>query len=271
MPGTYQRIDLSKVLALDMFDTIYLSPHLDDAALSCGGRIARETAVGKKVLIVTIMAGDPETEMNSAFIEELHARWQLAQDATAVRRAEDIEACRILGATYQHHAIPDCVYRVDPTTNQLLYPVWAQVIGAVHPAEQLLIEQLAAQFSRLPAHQHVIAPLAVGNHVDHQIVRQAAELCFGSDMIYYEDYPYVLDEASFTAVIPPHAKTWQAQTIPLSAAALQTKIAAIAAYRTQLSTFFHGRAHLEKQIAAFSEKRGGEQYWQYKIVTGSLD
>ncbi len=254
-----------------MFDTIYLSPHLDDAALSCGGRIARETAVGKKVLIVTIMAGDPESDMSSAFIEELHERWQLPQNATAVRRAEDIEACRILGAAYQHQSIPDCIYRVDPATNQPLYPSWAQVIGTIHPLEAQLIEQLAAQFSTLPTHHHLIAPLAIGNHVDHQIVRRAAELCFGPDLIYYEDYPYALDEAAFTTVIPPQAKTWQAQAIPLSATALQTKIAAIAAYRSQLSTFFNGRAHLEKQMAAFTDKRGGEQYWQYKIVTGSLD
>lgn len=245
-----------------MFDTIYLSPHLDDAALSCGGRIAQETAVVRKVLIVTIMAGEPEPGANSTFIQELHQRWGLAQNATAVRRAEDVSACHILGAAYQHLQIPDCIYRLNPATGEPLYPEWAQVIADIHPYEQKLIAQLTHQFKALPSTHQVVAPLAIGNHVDHQIVRRAAERCFGSELIYYEDYPYANDETAFTAVIPSHSPTWQAHTFPISAEVLQTKINAIAAFSSQLSTFFNGRADLEKQIGAYTNKRGGEQYWQ---------
>jgi LmbE family N-acetylglucosaminyl deacetylase len=81
---------------------VYLSPHLDDAALSCGGQIAQQTAAGLPVLIVTLMAGDPPARPLSPFAQQLHTRWQLhdAPTAVAARRAEDTAACRHLAAEY---------------------------------------------------------------------------------------------------------------------------------------------------------------------------
>ncbi|HRQ42185.1 MAG TPA: PIG-L family deacetylase [Chloroflexota bacterium] len=246
-----------------IYDTIYLSPHLDDAALSCGGQVAQQTAVGKQILIVTMMAGDPAAVGFSDYAQELHGRWQLAHDAVAARRAEDINACAILQAAYQHVNIPDCIYRTD-ANGRALYTDWARITGAIHPAEQSLVEKLAEQFAALPGSARVIAPLAVGNHVDHQIVRQAAERCFGVRLLYYEDYPYARDQEAVTAVLSPPDSTWHSQTIPLTAADLATKIEAIAAFTSQLSTFFNGRADLEQQIQHHATTIGGERLWQRK-------
>jgi len=243
-----------------MYDTIYLSPHLDDAALSCGGQIFKQTAAGKRVLIVTIMAGVPAAEVVSAYAQELHARWQLVQDVVATRQIEDKAAGQILGADCQHWTIPDCIYRTD-AQGAILYAEWAQIIAPIHPYEQPLVKQLAHDLGNLPPHQQIAVPLAAGNHVDHQIVRQAAEHCLGDSLVYYEDYPYVRDEMALTAVIPPHTTEWQARTISLSAAAVQARIEAIAAYTSQVSTFFNGRADLEKQIRHHVQKIGGERLW----------
>ena len=32
------------------YDLLFLSPHFDDVALSCGGRVAEETTAGRRVL-----------------------------------------------------------------------------------------------------------------------------------------------------------------------------------------------------------------------------
>jgi LmbE family N-acetylglucosaminyl deacetylase len=245
-----------------MYDAIYLSPHLDDAALSCGGQIAQQTAVGQHILIVTIMAGDPVGDF-SEYAQELHGRWQLAHDAVAARRAEDIAACAILRADYQHGVIPDCIYRMG-ADGRTLYTNWAEITGDIHPADHALVARLAGQFAALPTNKRVIAPLAVGNHVDHQMVRRAAERCFGAELFYYEDYPYARDEAAVTAVIPPADPTWHSQTIPLTGAAIAAKIEAIAAYTSQMSSFFNGRADLEQQIHQHAVAAGGERLWQYK-------
>ncbi|MBX3057743.1 MAG: PIG-L family deacetylase [Anaerolineae bacterium] len=244
-----------------MIDAIYLSPHLDDAALSCGGQIARQTVVDRNVLIVTIMAGDPAAVGFSEYARELHGRWQLAHDAVAARRAEDINACVILHAAYQHWTVPDCIYRVG-ADGRALYTNWAEITGAIHPDEETLVERLAAQLATLPPSPLVCAPLAVGNHVDHQIVRRAAEICFGDDLIYYEDYPYAREQEAVTAVLSSGSSVWHSQTIPLTAVDIVVKIEAIAAYTSQLSTFFNGRADLTQQIQHHANKVGGERMWQ---------
>jgi LmbE family N-acetylglucosaminyl deacetylase len=244
-----------------MYQAIYLSPHLDDAALSCGGQIARQTAVGKEILIVTIMAGDPASAGLSAYAQELHGRWQLAQNAVVARRTEDKNACTILQAACEQWSVPDCIYRLD-ADGRALYTNWAEITGVIPQAEQPLLQTLAERFARLPAGLKVLAPLAVGNHVDHQMVRRAAEICFGYDLYYYEDFPYTRDEAALTAVIPPGDPTWHSQIIPLTSADLAAKVAAIAAYSSQLSTFFHGRADLEQQIHQYAARVGGERLWQ---------
>ncbi|MCA9875593.1 MAG: PIG-L family deacetylase [Anaerolineales bacterium] len=248
------------------YDSIYLSPHLDDAALSCGGQIVEQTAVGQSVLIVTLMAGDPPPRPLSAFAQSLHTRWELAADVAAARRAEDVRACQILGADFVHWAVPDCVYRTRADDERPLYPTWPDAIGPIHPAEDALIAELARQMGELPGGSQIYAPLAVGNHVDHQITRAAAARCFGQRLIFYEDYPYVLNEAAFTAVIPPRSPDWCAQVIPLSATAVSAKIKAITAFTSQLSTFFTDEADLAQKIHDFTASVGGERVWRQTAV-----
>ena len=250
------------------YDAIYLAPHLDDAALSCGGHIHQLTsdtltAVGKHIIIVTIMAGDPPQDaIYSDFVRELHARWELAVNAEAVRREEDAAACAILGADFAHWSIPDCVYRMHPETGQPLYPTWEDVITAVHPAESQLIQQLAEKLTTLPPAHRIIAPLGVGNHADHLVTRQAAEVCFGDKVWYFEDYPYVQEDGAITAVIPENTPDWQAHTYPLPPADLIAKAKAIAAYQSQVSTFFTDYQDLTQQIQTYSQQVGGERLWQ---------
>jgi LmbE family N-acetylglucosaminyl deacetylase len=170
---------------LSYYNTLYLSPHLDDATLSCGGQIHQQTAAGRPVLIVTITAGDPPAVPPSEFAQLLHDRWQLAGEVVAGRRAEDAAACRRLGADYLHWDISDCIYRVDPATGAALYPSVEAIFGPVHPAEAPLVAVLARRMATLPPCGRVIAPLAIGCHVDHQLVRAAAEQWQGNALTYY--------------------------------------------------------------------------------------
>ena len=56
------------------YDSIYLAPHLDDAALSCGGQIYTATQQGANVRIVTVMAGDAPADGIAGYAVELHER-----------------------------------------------------------------------------------------------------------------------------------------------------------------------------------------------------
>lgn len=257
-------ISIQKTFEFSMksyYDLIYLSPHLDDAALSCGGQIARYRAAGKSILIATVTAGDPPTGAESHYIQELHTRWELEQDAVAARRAEDIAACKILGADWLHWDVPDCIYRFHPQTGEPLYLSDPDIFGDVHPVEANLVQSLAEKMRSLPRAERVIAPLTVGHHVDHLLTRDAAKQVWGDQLCYYEDYPYAQKEGSAERVIAEQAGQWYSETITFSEANLQTKIEAIAAFRSQLSTFWQDRSNLVREVTGFAEQRGGEKIW----------
>jgi LmbE family N-acetylglucosaminyl deacetylase len=245
----------------EWYKSIYLSPHLDDAALSCGGRISQHTSQHEPVLIVTPMAGEPAPDLPlAAFAQELHQRWALPQDAVRTRRAEDAAACHILGADYLHWAIPDCVYRTDPATGEPCYPTWESVITTRHPADDAVVEHLVAQLRQLPPADEIVVPLTAGNHVDHRLVRQAAERVFApTQLVYYEDYPYAAEPGALTAVLTP---TLQPTQLVLTETAVCAKIEAIWAYASQRSTFFDSRTGLEKMIHSYTAQVGGERVWR---------
>ena len=247
---------------MEHYDALYLSPHLDDAALSCGGQIAQATRQGRRVLIVTVMAGDPPMEAGNDYIVSLHARWELDRDAAAQRRAEDLAACALLGADALHLDVPDCIYRTDPATGAPLYLSDADIFGDIHAAETPLVARIAGLLRGLPAAAEVYAPLTVGHHVDHLLVRAAAEQVWGGGLRYYEDYPYAQQPGKLDAVLGADGG-WHATVIPLDAAALEAKCAAVSAFRSQLSTFFADRADLEAQVKGYAQNVGGERVWRH--------
>lgn len=245
------------------YDAIYLSPHLDDVALSCGGQVFQATRVGQRILIVTITAGDPPQAAVSGYAQSLHDRWELLTDAVAVRRAEDQAANAILGAETLHWSLPDCIYRYHPVTGAPLYVSDPDIFGEVHPAEQSLVAALGEQMAALPAHQQLYVPLTIGHHVDHQLTRTAAEQVFAPHTLcYYEDYPYAQKANALAQVIPATSHRWQPTVIPLDEAAIDAKIAAIAAFASQFSTFFKDQTDLETQIRTFTTAVGGERIWR---------
>jgi LmbE family N-acetylglucosaminyl deacetylase len=254
------------------YQRIYLSPHLDDVALSCGGRVYQECQAGYAVLVLTLMAGDaPPDAMESPIIAALHARWQLetSHDPVAVRRAEDLAALTLLGADTLHWEWPECVYRRHPRTDEFLYPSEESLWGPVHPADQKLITDIARRLAdlRLAPGGRVYAPLTIGNHIDHRLVRQAA-VGWGppeGELVYYEDYPYAERPKALAAVLKD-GPGWQAEAVPLDDMALSVKADAIACYRSQISSFFDGTDEISPRLRAYAAIAGegkgyAERYW----------
>jgi LmbE family N-acetylglucosaminyl deacetylase len=250
------------------YDWIYFSPHLDDVALSCGGQIYMATQAGERVLIVTITAGDPVAPV-STYATSLHSRWELVADATAVRREEDLAACAILGADALHWAVPDCIYRVD-SQGTPFYVDDADIFGPVAPAELDMVNELVEQMRALSLARHMVVPLAVGNHVDHQLTRMAAERAFHGDKLrYYEDYPYAQQPGKLAQVFDApenhclgNNRAWVSEIVSLDTVALETKYAAVTAFRSQLSTFFRDQTDLQAQIGGYAATVGGERRWR---------
>ncbi len=231
---------------------IYLSPHLDDVALSVGGLLWEQSQAGERVAIWTLCAGNPPSGDFSSFAKSLHSRWKTGSQSMPVRRAEDIVACKRLGAEYLHFDLPDCIYRRSPVTGEHLYASVESLWIPVHPHEAVLIAQLAEQLKdKLTPQSALVCPLALGRHVDHRLVRAAAER-LEIPLWYYADYPYVLQTEIYS-----HPETMPSTITPISPGGVRAWQEAVAAHRTQISTFWPNLGEMRNSILAYQQQMGG--------------
>jgi LmbE family N-acetylglucosaminyl deacetylase len=238
---------------------IYLSPHFDDVALSCGGLLWEQSRAGEAVNVWTICAGEPPRDALSPLAQAFHQRWETGENAVAIRRAEDLASCSQMGAMARHFPIPDCIYR-RRRDGQFLYPSFEKVIDPRQPPEASLVRRLKRMLAEaLPAESEVVCPLALGNHVDHRLTRRAAE-GLGRPLWYYADYPYVLQH--FEQLEQLAVQGWQAVDFPLSPEALQAWFRAIAAHASQISTFWADQAEMMAAIRQYYERYGGVRLWR---------
>jgi LmbE family N-acetylglucosaminyl deacetylase len=247
---------------------IYLSPHLDDAVLSCGGSIYRQAQRGESVAVLTVFSASPSPgEPLSPFAQSLHDRWRAStpaahfDDPPAARRAEDRRALAALGENVAviHHTLPDCIYRRDPATGAALYASESAIFGPVDPADPALAA--LRRLPPLPPGAVLFAPLAVGGHVDHRLLRKVVLACDAppGGIRFYEDYPYAARPGAVEAALA--GADWESVVVPLDEAALSTKIASIAEYHSQISTFWPDLDAMAAAIRAYTRAVGGERFW----------
>jgi LmbE family N-acetylglucosaminyl deacetylase len=236
---------------------IYISPHLDDAALSAGGFLYDQARVGNPVEIWTVVCGFPPPGELTPFAQVLHHVWGTgtAEETVKLRREEDIKAARILGAKPVHFDVPDCIYRRGPDGEPLYLDIYVQL----HPAEAQLPDQIAQSLTPgLRADDQLICQLGIGDHVDHVLVRQATE-CLNRPLWYAADIPYLFKQPGELA---PFAAGMIESLHPVTEAGLTAWVEAALAYESQLSSLFDSKEQVEKDIRGYYSKRGGFSLWQ---------
>jgi LmbE family N-acetylglucosaminyl deacetylase len=236
---------------------IYISPHLDDAVLSAGGFLYEQVRAGSPVEIWTIVCGFPPPGELTPFAQVLHHVWGTgsAEETVKLRRAEDLEAARIVGAKTIHFDIPDCIYRRGPDGEPLYLDIYTQP----HAAEARLPDQIAQTIApRLQADDRVICQLGIGDHVDHVLVRQAVER-LTRPLWYAADLPYLFKGPGELASLVAGMK----ETLyPITEAGLRAWVEATLAYESQLSSLFESKGQVEEDIRSYYAERGGFSLWQ---------
>lgn len=269
------------------YDVLVLSPHLDDAALSVGGYLHRLTQTeGKRVLVVNVFTAEaPDDATLSRSVKKLHNRWRrngkFKGSIMAHRRREEDAACNILGVDVLYLDFLDALYRQDAKGRPLYDPV-SHVLGWRHSEDTELLHRLVHACRSLPQADLRIVPLGVGHHVDHLLVRQAAEVTWG-DVVYYEDFPYAREgrqrlKAQLWRRLEAPEKLrdiggigravemginwlrWKRCQEGLGESDLAAKIASISCYKSQLSRVFKTPDNLEKAVHDFSDE--GERLWR---------
>lgn len=246
---------------------LFLAPHFDDVALSCGGEVARLVAAGEHVAIATVFAGAPSAAMPLTPYAQWHlAEWGVASlaEALAVRRSEDEAAAAVLGTAAHLLPFVDGVFREDR------YHSWDELRSHLVPADAALpvaIADALAERHLIGPETIVAGPLAIGRHVDHQAVFAAMQALAarGVRVRGYEDYPYAADEEEYAArMAAPYftGAAWERVDITPW---LATKVRAIGCYTSQLALLFPDIPMLEAVRAYGNRVAGGmgvaERLW----------
>ena len=214
---------------------IYLSPHLDDAILSCGGLIAQQRKAGMDVEIWNWVTNVPDDDIPlSALAERVHAGWAFdsAKEAFTARLEEDRQAAALVGARTRGFNYLDCIYR-QADDGSFLYP--DEIFVPVRGEDAPLVGEIAKLITHnVRENDILLCPLSIGKHPDHVLVRRAAEQT-GHPLRYYADIPYTIWHAEqYTAL----TDALSADIFPVSQDELDVWMDAIMAYSSQISSLF---------------------------------
>ncbi len=217
---------------------VAVSPHLDDAAFSVGGALARLHDAGHDVTVVTCFTASVPDPTGFALACQTDKGLAPDIDYLRLRRAEDVQAQAVLGTTPVHLPLLEAPHRGYDSAPALFAGVrdddrvWQDVADALRPYDADLW----------------LAPQGLGSHVDHlQVVRAVASL--RRPTAWWRDAPYVLRQPG--AAPSPDLP---AGLVPLRLAADRSRRAdACARYATQLGFQFGGEQPMREALAGLEE------------------
>jgi hypothetical protein len=244
------------------------------------------------VVVITVMAGDPSDQFMAAptaYARELWARWGLpeGQAATAARRTEDREALALLGGEAEAWPWPDAVYRLGIECVCPLYARQGAEFDEIDPDDPVLRAIIDGthlhEFGwRLSEGGVIHIPLSVGGHVDHRLVRRMVQVLLRGwhipNVAYYEEFPYsagaedtaevVQDALDRTVMWLDKTDRYRSALVvhSLDVDALNAKIAAIARYESQISSFWRDSDDMAESVRAYTEQVGGEREWRFVSI-----
>ena len=168
-----------------------LSPHLDDAAFSCGGTLARLAAAGWHVVVATVFTASVAQPRGFALACQLDKGLGPEVDYMALRRDEDAAAMRALGAAPLWLPFREAPHRG--------YDSAAALFAGVLPRDGI-VEELAPAIAGLVDERRpdlVLAPQCIGGHADHlQVVRALDRAGIAAPVLWWRDFPYTVREGS---------------------------------------------------------------------------
>lgn len=174
-------------------------------------------------------------------------------EISAHRVSEDIEFARQLGVKYSHFSLDDAVLREGFENIKNVLATRERALA--EPILQSVVAVLMEMRTRVRP-TIVAVPLAMGGHIDHWLVRIAAEAVFGGDgvLAYYEDLPYAgyVDIPSLDAELATICEGLQAEVLPENGW-LERKLALLEIYASQMT---------ERDLTAVrrhTERMGGER------------
>ena len=257
----------------DFERVVILSPHLDDAALSCGGLLhALQGRVS--TLVVSTCCGTPRVlaadGSRKIQLRRGHVHPQL-------RRREDIAAMHSVNADFVHLSFPDGIYRRSPVTGKLIYRNERERWTSPRIEDMAHIEELYLVLRRICLDLGsilLLSPMGIGHHVDHQIAAQVARRLAsqGATLLFYEDFPYVADarigrgdqDGPLAALARQHLTPLKHFVVPVD---VEGKMALLRHYASQVPALFGDDDGMRARIVGRQYAgAASEFYWRANAI-----
>jgi LmbE family N-acetylglucosaminyl deacetylase len=243
----------------------------------------RRASIRSEPIAGQILIDDVPTQ-GAVLTEEVIAAAS-AGDVMSRRRLEDERFAYFAEASIVFLDLPDAVFRGYQGDDALL--------GEIRDDDLDVIEVLRREVARLEP-QQVYFPLAIGNHVDHQLCREAGLALlaegrrwvmpgpdYASGLNFYEDFPYSW-WSGFSGIedLPggaldglPADLTLQPEYADISDQ-VERKVTGIGIYESQVSRLFSGERPMGDAVRAYAAKvaaLGGvnglaERYWATRRI-----
>jgi LmbE family N-acetylglucosaminyl deacetylase len=174
-------------------NVLFISPHLDDVALSCSKSITALRRQGFEISVATLFSTSKEPNLAGK------RAWEKV--SYKERKNEDTNACRELGAQAIHLDFLDAPYRGREfnSFNKLFSQVPEKFPEFVRELSDRL-ESLCQEVRPLK----IFAPLGIGWHIDHLLTFAAVMQLkqknnfANTEFYFYEDRPYVFVAGALT-------------------------------------------------------------------------
>jgi LmbE family N-acetylglucosaminyl deacetylase len=191
--------DLVKEILSKKLDCIFISPHNDDAVLSCGGlltQLAGKTHI-TVVNVFTSAHAKPYTLSAQQFLKA--SGYSDAVTLYNVRKKEDKKVLSPLLVSVIDLGLEDALFRKKKQPTFLgkylpevdhIYPTYRWHILKGISKDDNAVSVLKNKLQQFKNKKNLIfAPYGIGNHVDHLIARKVCNKLF-DNILFYSDYPY---------------------------------------------------------------------------------
>lgn len=206
-----ERYKLSLPILLQRFTLfVFISPHLDDAVLSCGQLLEEVHKHHKKSQVITVFtraSESPYIRFAKNFVSL--SGYRDAHTLFLDRKKEDVKAIHMIGSTYMHFNYIDAAWRIKEYDHTIgfarymkYFPSITHVYGSPksifsgtpsaqdntvirHITEKLKKYLMGEKYNDIL----LLSPLGIGGHVDHVIIRTIS-ISLGYPVLFWEDFPY---------------------------------------------------------------------------------
>lgn len=213
---------------------LIISPHLDDAALSCGDHILT-LKNDYAITVLNVFTHFKSVRLPHYTKTYIHnSGYPSVSMFELARKEEDVFAMKKMGIKAINLDFVDGGFRIHH--HQPIYKTKQQLFsGSISPLDSLLFQNLIKQLRNYASFDFVLTPLGIGRHADHILSRLASEHLWPTQSIwYYADMPYAL-----------HAREWIKKSVLIKLigkisykALTDRKKSILSSYKSQLPLLF---------------------------------